>query len=197
MSTIRFAAIAATGVLALTIAAAGARLASSAASPDASTSTGTAADLATKPRAAAPASMTSPGKPLPPIEVDYSIVGVPSVGQPLEIRLRTGVPAALTALNIALSGSERLLVPAEAARLRLAFTAADERRIETIRVTPMTSGRHYLTVLAQAEIDGRLQARSVTIPIDVGGASVERLQSAPTVTDAAGQRIVILPAQAN
>jgi len=194
MTSIRPAVIAAIGALALTAVVASAW---HGASPGSAMIGMPSTVIADRSKETAAAPFTSPGKPLPPIDIEYSIVGAPSIGQPVEIRLRTGAPAALTALNIALSGSERLQVPADVAHLQLAFAAASERRVETIHVTPLTSGRHYLSVLAQAEIDGRLQARSVTIPIDVGGAPVESPQPAPTVRDAAGQRIVILPAQAN
>lgn len=138
---------------------------------------------------------TSPGKPLPPIDVEYAIVGVPTVGQPLEIELRTRAPATLAAVNLALSGSERLQVPAEIARLRFAFSAANERRVETIRITPLAAGRHYLSILAEADIRGRRQARSVTIPIDVGGAAVEAPPTGTVSVDAAGERIISLPAE--
>ena len=157
----------------------------------------TVAQIAAAKDSTAPAdsALTSPGKPLPPIDVDYAIVGVPTVGQPLEIELRTRAPAALAAVNLALSGSERLQVPAEVAQLRLAFSAANERRVETIRITPMAPGRHYLSILAEADIGGRRQARSVTIPIDVGGAAVEPPATGTVSVDADGERIISLPAQ--
>lgn len=157
----------------------------------------TVAQIAAAKDATAPAdsALTSPGKPLPPIDVDYVIVGVPTVGQPLEIELRTRAPASLAALSLALSGSERLQVPADVAQLRLAFSAANERRVETIRITPMAPGRHYLNILAEADIGGRRQARSVTIPIDVGGAAVEPPATGPVSVDADGERIISLPAQ--
>jgi hypothetical protein len=150
---------------------------------------------ATAPTALDETAPTSPGKPLPPIDVEYAIVGVPTVGQPLEIELRTRAPAALAAMNLALRGSERLQVPAEIAQLRLAFSAANERRIETIRITPLTPGRHYLSILAEADIGGRRQARSVTIPIDVGGAAVAVPRTGTVSVDTNGERIISLPAQ--
>jgi hypothetical protein len=146
--------------------------------------------------AADEASAVSPGKPLPPIEVDYAIVGATTVGQPVEIELRTAVPFRLAALNLALSGSERLQVPAEVAQLRQAFSAAGERHVETVRVTPLAPGRHYLTILAEARTDGRVEARSVTIPIDVGdGSAAPPPATGPVSVDADGERIISLPAR--
>jgi hypothetical protein len=142
---------------------------------------------------AAASAATSPGKPLPPIAFDYRILGTPVAGQPLEIEISTGVEAALADLNVALSGNERLLVPIEMARLRLAAAAAGQRATRTVRVTPVASGTVYLDVLLEAEIDGRQQSRAVTIPIRVGdGATPEPPAGTPS-TDAEGAPIISLP----
>ena len=143
------------------------------------------------------ATADSPGKPLPPIEFDYSIVGTPALGQPLEIRIGSRVQSALAGLNLVLSGDERLQVPVEMARMRLRQAASGERVTETIRVTPLTPGTLYLNVLLQAEIDGRVQSRSVTIPIRVAGAEVAPAPAATVSTDAAGELIISLPASEN
>jgi len=143
-----------------------------------------------------PAPPDSPGKPLPPIEFDYTIIGTPTLGQPVEIEIRSQLQSALTELNVAMSGDERLQVPAAVARLRLANATAGEPARQTITVTPLTTGTHYLSVLLQAEIDGRLQSRSVTIPIRVDGASAAPAQG-PVSTDAEGQPIISLPAREN
>lgn len=139
----------------------------------------------------------SPGKPLPPIEFDYSIIGKPTLGQALEIRIGSRVQSALAGLNLALSGDERLQVPIEMARMRLQKAASGERVTQTIRVTPLAPGTLYLNVLLQAEIDGRVQSRSVTIPIRVAGTEVAPAPAATVSTDAAGELIISLPASEN
>jgi hypothetical protein len=136
---------------------------------------------------------TSPGKPLPPIAFDYRILGTPVAGQPLEIEISTGVEAALADLNVVLSGNERLLVPIEMARLRLAAAAAGQRATRTVRVTPVASGTVYLDVLLEAEIDGRQQSRAVTIPIRVGGDATPEPPAGTPSTDAEGTPIISLP----
>lgn len=139
----------------------------------------------------------SPGKPLPPIEFEYSIIGTPALGQPLEIEIRSRVQSALDGLNVALSGGERLQVPVAMARMRLANAASGERVTQTVRVTPLTAGTLYLNVLLQAEIDGRIQSRSVTIPIRVGGVDAEPAPAPTVSSDAAGELIISLPATEN
>jgi hypothetical protein len=139
----------------------------------------------------------SPGKPEAPIDFHYEILSIPMLGQPVDIRITSSVQPALDALNIALSGDERLFVPAEQARFRMARGAGSARSSRTITVTPMVAGTHYLNVLLRADVDGRAQARAATIRIDVGGARVPPPSTGTISTDVAGQRIISLPAQEN
>lgn len=139
----------------------------------------------------------SPGKPLPPIDFKYELLGEPAVGQPLQIRITSSIQAELDALNVALSGSERMQVPAAVSRFRMARTAASAPMTRTISVTPLTTGTLYLDVLVQADIDGRQQSRAVTIPIRVGSQSQQTAPDGTVSTDADGQRIISLPADEN
>ena len=139
----------------------------------------------------------SPGKPLPPIDFKYELLGEPVVGQPLEIRVTSNVQADLDALNVALSGSERMQVPAAIARFRMARTASSTPMTRTITVTPLATGTTYLNVVLQADIGGRTQSRAVTIPIRVGAGSAQSDPSGTLSTDADGQPIISLPADEN
>lgn len=139
----------------------------------------------------------SPGKPLPPIDFQYELLGEPAVGQPLEIRITSSMRAELDALNVALSGSERMQVSAEMARFRMARAAEDVPMTRTIRVTPLASGTLYLNVLVQADVDGRLQSRAVMIPIRVGAGSQPSEAEGTLSTDADGRPIISLPAREN
>jgi hypothetical protein len=165
-----------------------------------STSNSTVLDTPERPSEASPQASTvidSPGKPLPPIEFKYEFLGEPAVGQPLEIRVTSTIEAELDALNVTLSGSERMQVPAAIARFRMARTAAGAPMTRTISVTPLASGTIYLDVLLQADIDGRQQSRAVTIPIRVGAPSRQSESEGTVSTDADGQRIISLPAEDN
>jgi len=139
----------------------------------------------------------SPGKPLPPIDFQYELLGEPIVGQPLEIRVTSSAQTALDALNVTLSGDERMQVPAAMARFRMARTTASVPLTRTIRVTPLTSGTLYLNVLLQADIDGRVQSRAVAIPIRVGAQSQPGRVDGTSSTDSRGQPIISLPASQN
>lgn len=143
------------------------------------------------------AGVDSPGKPLPPIDFEYELLGEPVVGQPLEIRVTSGFQADLDALNVALSGNERMEVPAALARFRMARTAGSAPMTRTIRVTPLATGTTYLDVVLQADIGGRPQSRAVTIPIRVGDQTEQAAPDGTLSTDAEGQPIISLPAGEN
>lgn len=166
------------------------------ASPTTTDSSGSAALEAETSRQASTAS-DSPGKPLPPIDFKYELLGEPVVGQPLEIRVTSSVQAELDALNVALTGSERMQVPAAIARFRMARTAPSVPMTRTITVTPLASGTQYLNVLLQADIDGRRQSRAVTIPIRVGPESPPNATAGTLTTDADGEPIISLPGAQN
>ena len=165
-------------------------------SPSTSTTSAT-PELASEAPQRASTITDSPGKPLPPIDFKYELLGEPTVGQPLEIRVTSSVQAELGALNVALSGSERMQVPAAIARFRMARTAQSVPMTRTISVTPLASGTLYLNVLLQADIDGRQQSRAVTIPIRVGAQSQPSETAGTLSTDAEGEPIISLPADEN
>ena len=139
----------------------------------------------------------SPGKPLPPIDFAYELLGEPVIGQPLEIRVTSSIAADLDALNVALSGDERMQVPAAIARFRMARTGPSAPVSRTISVTPLASGTLYLDVLLQADIDGRRQSRAVTIPIRVGSDPQPEPPAGTLTSDADGEPIISLPGAQN
>ncbi len=141
--------------------------------------------------------MDSPGKPLPPIDFKYELLGEPVIGQPLEIRVTSNIAAELDALNVALSGDERMQVPAAIARFRMARTVPSAPLTRTISVTPLVSGTLYLDVLLQADIDGRRQSRAVTIPIRVGAETQPSATAGTLTIDADGEPIRSLPGAEN
>ena len=144
---------------------------------------------------AAGAAGDSPGKPMPPLGIRYQVLGEPQVGQPLQIRITSQAQIALSNLGVEFRGDERLYVAPSTASIRVARMQVDEPIVRTVTVTPMAEGLLRLSVLLQGEVDGRVQARSVTIPIQVGA-----IAEAPPVpgtlgVDADGEPIISLPAQ--
>jgi hypothetical protein len=142
-----------------------------------------------------PAGGDSPGKPQPPIDLSYELLGEPEIGQPLQIRLRSRATLDLAALNLALSGSERLLLAPGSALVELRSSLRGQPAERIITVTPMAAGTSYLDVVVHAEVGGELQYRSVTIPIRVGGGAVVNEPAGVLSEDGAGEAIITLPAR--
>jgi hypothetical protein len=137
----------------------------------------------------------SPGKPQPPIDLSYELLGEPQIGQPLQIRLRSRSALDLAALNLALSGSERLLLAPGSTLVELRSGLRGQPAERIISVTPMAAGTSYLNVVVHAEVGGEIQARSVTIPIRVGGGAVVNEPAGVLSADEAGEAIITLPAR--
>jgi hypothetical protein len=139
----------------------------------------------------------APGKPTPPIGIRYEVLGEPRVGQPLEIRITSRSQIALSGLGMRVQGDERLSVSPASSHFRVAQMAVDEPLIRTVTVTPLAEGLLHLDVLLQGEIDGRMQANQVRIPIRVG--SGQRTPEVPGTlkSDEAGEAIISMPAQEN
>jgi hypothetical protein len=137
----------------------------------------------------------SPGKPQAPIDVRYELLGVPTPGQPLPIRLSLSTPPDVHELGLDIRGGERVQVPAAAASQRLE-RAGDEARYEvTVTVVPLAAGPSALDLVLTAVVGGRLQSRLVSIPIQFGKESA-RAESARKVSiDASGRAIISLPAE--
>jgi len=136
----------------------------------------------------------SPGKPQSPIGIRYEIMGRPQVGQALEISLTVQAATPVSGLRVQLESGPGLFVPPEDASFGAALLGAGEPVVRAISVTPVAEGALELHVLAQGEINGRVQANNVTVPIQVGTVEVGTRPAVTTTTDDSGVAIISLPA---
>ena len=139
----------------------------------------------------------SPGKPTPPIGIRYELLGRPQVGQPLSIRITTRSSAVANAVATQVQGDEGLHVSEASANFAVATMSVDEPVVNTLSVTPLREGIHYLSVVVQGEIDGVVQADTVRIPIRIGDAQPVRKPVGTPATDETGEAIISLPADQN
>jgi hypothetical protein len=137
----------------------------------------------------------SPGKMLAPIRVDYEILGAPVIGEPLEIELTVSSSMNVPTLSVELRGGSGLVVPVENMRFAERDATPGESRAQRFSVTPMRGGTLSLIAVVRAEIGGRVQSDSVTIPIPVGGVPEprEREPAGVLTTDESGEPIISLP----
>jgi len=135
------------------------------------------------------------GKPIPPIDISYEMLGEPQVGQPLEIRVITRSQVVLTEVSVDVQGDERILVTPATRGRNVARVPRDEAMVRTVTVTPFVEGALHISVLVRAEINGKPQARNVSIPIRVGSVSVPAASAGELRVDESGEPIISLPAQ--
>jgi hypothetical protein len=133
------------------------------------------------------------GKPQPPIALDYELVGLPSLGVPLALRISAKTEAGVSALRLEIGAQPRLaLATSTAEALSVARPGAPLTR--TVTVTPLARGRLYVRVTAHGERNGRVLTRSVLIPLDVDGARGAAPSVGVLTRDAAGLPVIVMPA---
>ncbi len=129
---------------------------------------------------------SSPGKPQPPISVDYRLSAVPAAGVPLVVTITASADASLGALALDVRAEQGLDV-----RLPpVAVAAAPGEQAWEVSVTPLSAGRAHLNVLVTSSAAAGSQARSVVVAID----GAPRAKPAAQPLERA-ERITSLPAK--
>lgn len=148
--------------------------------------------------AAPPAGGPSPGKPEAKVDINYTIIGTPHAGQPLEVELRVTPRAAFQQVRLDFGTSDRLSLD-RATPETMSFVAQKPgtTAVQRVRVQPQADGLHYLKVRVVTIDDGRSRMKGVAIPIGVGKFD-ERAHLKPygtLVEGVGGERAVVLRAQ--
>lgn len=137
----------------------------------------------------------SPGKPVPPIRIDYAVLGEPRPGEPLEVELKVGT-ALEGPVTVRLQPREGLQMGAaqEAELRRETVGALAEPAAERVTVIPSGEGRFYLSVLVSVATPDGEQLRSVSVPIQVGD-KPPTLKPGGELTTTEGETVISLPAK--
>lgn len=137
----------------------------------------------------------SPGKPnVQAVEVSYRLLGTPAIGQPLDIELTMISSGPAASSHYRLSAQEGLVVDPGFDRVESVSAEAFIPHKEIVTITPVNEGRHYLTVIASAVVNGAPTSQQVLIPIQVGAGSRELQQIGEIRIDQDGNPVVSLPA---
>ena len=138
----------------------------------------------------------SPGKPSPPIQIDYRVVGVPVVGQPVTVELDVRSSLAVAELRVSyqvLDESGLFLPETQAREALLTGLAAGEQRSQRINVIPQAEGRYYLNVMVEMDTAEGLMGRAASIPIQIGNVRPEPRVNGVLQTDEQGEAVISMP----
>lgn len=137
----------------------------------------------------------SPGKPTPPIRIDYEVIGEPRAGEPLEVDLKISTELE-GPLEVTLQPQEGLQMGAtqEPMLLRESSLARLEPMAERVVVVPPGDGRFYLSVLVAVATPAGQQMRAVSIPIQVGDKPPTLRPNGELTTTPDGESVISLPA---
>ena len=151
-----------------------------------------------KSREEALASITA--KPQGPVTIDYRIIGVPIVGQPLAIDVEVTSllgPQAIT-LSYRINDSTAMeFAEAQPAQVSIAPSNSETPSLQQVQLVPLREGRLFLNVSASVEVDGSTMSTAMAIPIQVGAALREPQDNGTLTTDESGNPIRSLPASEN
>lgn len=139
---------------------------------------------------------TSPGKPSAPIQIDYRIVGVPVVGQPVTVELdvRSSLAVAELRVSYQVLDESGLFLPETQAREALLTAIGDgERRSQRVTVIPQAEGRYYLNVLVEMDTPEGLMGKAASIPIQIGNVRPAPKLNGELRTDAEGETVISMP----
>ena len=128
-----------------------------------------------------------------PIRLSFQMHGSPVPGQPLEVVITVASLGAAGPLTGKVYGHDGLIVsPAGFSHDGLETRESAER---IVTVTPYVSGALRFSVLVQGEVEGEAQAAQLTVPVDVGDSTAQRMPIGTLSTDGSGVPIVTLPAR--
>ena len=135
------------------------------------------------------------GKPEAPIDFSYSLAAKPRIGEEVELQITCSPQRQAEDVEITFSSSEGLDLYAARTTETVDLIQAGETFERTITVVPQTEGLLYVNVHASLFMDGRMQARAISIPVVVGDGSVRQLKPEfPVQVDETGEKIISLPA---
>jgi len=137
--------------------------------------------------------LASIGKPQAPVGLTMVAGGEARLGVPLIVQVRVEPGVQVDAINIRWRGVDGLQVNER--ETLLPATAARQARSASVTVIPH-SGTGRLVADVTLTRDGQEQGRSLSLEIPVKGAAVVAAQkTGRLVTDEAGEKLVVMPAE--
>lgn len=134
-----------------------------------------------------------------PVQIDYQVIGMPIVGQPVavELQLRSTLGEQPYRVSFRVNDPTAMQLPeSQSATISIAPAVDAARSSQQVTVIPLREGRLYLNVAADIETDSGSLQTVIAIPIQVGAAAPRQILDNGTVSsDDEGNLYQSLPAQ--
>ena len=133
-----------------------------------------------------------------PVQIEYKIIGIPIVGQPvgidLEVTSKIG-PQEMTLSYRVNDSTAMQFSETQLDRVTLAATRDERPSLQQVQVIPLREGRLFLNVSVSIETDDGTMSSVTAIPIQVGAAPRQAQDNGELVTDEDGEQVRSLPAK--
>jgi len=130
---------------------------------------------------AAPAAVDDPAargsgyiKPSAPVDIRYRLLGEAVAGAPVELEIVLRPAREVQAMDMALASHRGMAVTRRGALERVNGAFAGGRLQawrQLITLVPEEEGLHHVNVFASLRVDGELQTRIVSVPVQVGSST--------------------------
>lgn len=107
-------------------------------------------------------------KPAAPVEVRYRLLGQAAIGAPVELEIVYWPERGAEAVSATVEARRSMAVTRRGGRERVAHGVRDQAYRQVITLVPQEEGLHHVTVFASVQIDGEVQSRIVSVPVQVG-----------------------------
>jgi hypothetical protein len=139
----------------------------------------------------------SPGKPVAPVDLKFSVAAKPALGVPLDIDIAVIATGHSDSMTLSVQGGSGIEIDSATSLASFPKSLPGSLYRHKLRVTPRAEGAFNISVLVTTAVPGSgAQSRSFSIPLLVGGlAALDKpLPSNPVRTDSSGERVSSQPA---
>jgi len=107
-------------------------------------------------------------KPSAPVAVRYRVLGQAAVGAPVDLEILYWPEREVEAVSATVQPRRSMAVTRRGGRERVARGARPQAYRQVITLVPQEEGLHHVNVFASVQIDGEVQTRVVSVPVQVG-----------------------------
>ncbi|MGI9271297.1 MAG: hypothetical protein ACR2QT_05940 [Woeseiaceae bacterium] len=134
-----------------------------------------------------------------PVQIEYSVIGTPIVGQAVavDLKLKSTLGTQPYKVSFRVNDPTAMQFPqSQSATVSISPPSGDKYSSQQVTVIPLREGRLYLNVAAVIETDSGTMQTVTAVPIQVGPEAPRQIIENGTVTsDADGNLIRSLPAE--